>query len=81
MTLGVDNRCGLCHDMPNRPCQAAVEIDATQLPRIAELLDLLDGFLRHTDGIATIWPTTCTPPAATTPIRHMGPPTTPTCSR
>ncbi len=38
--------------MPNRPAQAAVEIDATQLPRIAELLDLLDGFLRHTDGIA-----------------------------
>ena len=42
----------LCHDMPDCPAQATVEINATQLTRIAELLDLLDGFLRHTDGIA-----------------------------
>ena len=41
----------LCHDMPNCPQQTTVEINANQLARIAELLDLLDGFLRHA-GIA-----------------------------
>ena len=33
--------------MPDCPAQATVEINATELTRIAELLNLLDGFLRH----------------------------------
>jgi hypothetical protein len=37
----------LCHDTPDCPEQATVEINANQLAHIAELLDLLDGFLRH----------------------------------
>jgi hypothetical protein len=42
----------LCHDMLNCPDQATVEINANQLARIAELLDMLDGFLRRADGVA-----------------------------
>lgn len=37
----------LCHDTLDCPEQATVEISANQLARIAELLDVLDGFLRH----------------------------------
>jgi hypothetical protein len=40
-----------CHDMTDCPEQATIEINATHLARIAELLDILDGFLRHT-GVA-----------------------------
>lgn len=36
----------LCHDMPDCPEQATVEKNANQLARTAELLALLDGFLR-----------------------------------
>jgi hypothetical protein len=32
--------------------QATISINAAQLARIAELLDILDGFLRHADGVA-----------------------------
>jgi hypothetical protein len=42
----------LCHDLLDCPQQATVEINANQLTDIAELLDLLDGFLRRADGIA-----------------------------
>lgn len=42
----------LCHDMLDCPGQVTVKINAAQLARIAELLEMLDGFLRHTDGIA-----------------------------
>ena len=42
----------LCHDTLDCPEQAAVEINAAQLARVAELLDVLDGFLRRADGIA-----------------------------
>jgi hypothetical protein len=42
----------LCHHTLNCPDQATVEINAAQLARIAELLDLLDGFLRRADGVA-----------------------------
>jgi hypothetical protein len=34
------------------PDHATIPINATQLAHIAELLDILDGFLRHADGIA-----------------------------
>ena len=34
----------LCHDTPECPDQATVEINANQLARIAELLDVLYGF-------------------------------------
>jgi hypothetical protein len=34
------------------PQQATVEININKLADIAELLDLLDGFLRRADGIA-----------------------------
>ncbi|HUH69147.1 MAG TPA: hypothetical protein VLZ05_09865 [Mycobacterium sp.] len=40
-----------CHDTPDCPEQATVEINANQLAHIAELLDLLDGFLRHANTI------------------------------
>jgi hypothetical protein len=32
--------------------QATTAINTAQLDRIAELLDILDGFLRHADGVA-----------------------------
>jgi hypothetical protein len=35
-----------------RPSHATVPINARQLAHIAELLDILDGFLRRADGIA-----------------------------
>jgi hypothetical protein len=38
-----------CHDTSNCPQRATVEINANQLERIAELLDVLDGFLRDTN--------------------------------
>ncbi|UQX09454.1 hypothetical protein [Candidatus Mycobacterium methanotrophicum] len=47
-----DQSLCLCHDMLDCPDQDAVEINATQLARIAELLDTLDGFLCHADGVA-----------------------------
>jgi len=34
------------------PDLATIPINVEQLADIAELLDILDGFLRHTDGIA-----------------------------
>jgi hypothetical protein len=34
------------------PRQATMPINAAQLARVAELLDILDGFLRRGDGIA-----------------------------
>lgn len=40
-----------CHDVLGCS-EEAVEIDATQLARVAELLDLLDGFLRSGNGVA-----------------------------
>jgi hypothetical protein len=42
----------LCHDTPNCPDQATVAINANQLARIAELLDVLDGFLRHANTVS-----------------------------
>jgi hypothetical protein len=42
----------LCHDMLDCPAQATVEINANQLADVAEILHLLDGFLRHPDGVA-----------------------------
>jgi hypothetical protein len=45
------SRC-LCHDMHDCRTQATVEINASQLADVAELLAMLDGFLRHVDGIA-----------------------------
>jgi hypothetical protein len=42
-----DQSLCLCHDTPDCPEQATVEINANELARIAELLDVLDGFLRH----------------------------------
>lgn len=47
-------------------------INAGQLADIAELLDIADG--------PTTSPTTSTPPGATTPNPHTGPPTPLTCS-
>ena len=47
-----DQALCLCHDLLDCPEQATVEINANQLADIAELLDLLDGFLRRADGIA-----------------------------
>ena len=41
-----------CHDMHDCPDQATTLINTAQLARVAELLDVLDGFLRHADGIA-----------------------------
>ena len=46
-----DKSLCLCHDTPDCPDQATVEINANQLALITELLDLLDGFLRHTNTI------------------------------
>lgn len=43
--------CG-CHDMLDCPYQATTPINAAQLARVAELLDVLDGFLRRADSIA-----------------------------
>ena len=40
-----------CHGTPDCPEQTTVEINANQLARIAELLNVLDGFLRHTNTI------------------------------
>jgi hypothetical protein len=37
----------LCHDTPDHPEQATVKINANQLAPSAELLDVLDRFLRH----------------------------------
>lgn len=42
----------LCHDGLGCREETTVEIDAAQLARIAELLDLLDGFLRSGNGVA-----------------------------
>jgi hypothetical protein len=42
-----DQSLCLCHDTPECPELATVEINANQLARLAELLDVLDGFLRH----------------------------------
>ena len=45
-----------------------------ELVRIAELLDLVDEFLRSGNGVAErVSPTTFTPPDATTPNRKTGP--------
>jgi len=41
-----------CHDMIDCPDQAATPINTALLARIAELLDIADGFLRHADDIA-----------------------------
>jgi hypothetical protein len=41
----------LCHDTPGFPEQTTIEINANQLARIAELLDVLDGFLRHGNAV------------------------------
>jgi hypothetical protein len=41
-----------CHDRLDCFEEATVEIDATQLARVAELLALLDGFLRSGTGVA-----------------------------
>lgn len=35
-----------------RPARASVPINAAQLAQIADLFNILDGFLRHADGIA-----------------------------
>jgi hypothetical protein len=42
----------LCHDLLDCPEQATVEINAAELAHVAELLDLLDGFLRSGNCIA-----------------------------
>ncbi len=42
----------LCHDMHDCPTQATTPINTTQLADVAEILHLLDGFLRHADGVA-----------------------------
>jgi hypothetical protein len=42
----------LCHDLTDCPEQATEEINAAQLAHVAELLDLIDGFLRSGNGIA-----------------------------
>ena len=47
-----DQSLCLCHDTPDCPDQATVDINANQLERIAELLDVLDGFLRSGNGMA-----------------------------
>ena len=41
-----------CYDKLDCPDQAMTAINAAQLADIAELIDLLDGFLRRADGIA-----------------------------
>jgi hypothetical protein len=41
-----------CHDTLDCPDQAMTAINANQLADIAELLDILDGFLRHPDDTA-----------------------------
>jgi hypothetical protein len=46
-----DQSLCLCHDTPDSPEQTTVEINANQLARIAELLDVLDGFLRHANTV------------------------------
>jgi hypothetical protein len=43
--------CG-CHQTAHCPDHATTPINTAQLARIAELLDVLDGFLRRADGIA-----------------------------
>ena len=47
-----DQSLCLCHDTPDCPEQATVEINANQLARITELLDVLDGFLRHAHAVS-----------------------------
>jgi hypothetical protein len=47
-----DRQLCLCHDILDCPDQATIEINAAQLARIADLFDILDGFLRHGDGVA-----------------------------
>lgn len=47
-----DQSLCLCHDTPDCPEQAIIEINANQLARIAELLNVLDGFLRSDNGVA-----------------------------
>ena len=39
-----------CYDMLDSPDQALTTINTAQLGHIAELLDILDGFLRHAEG-------------------------------
>ena len=69
-----------CYHMLDCPGQATMSINAAQLAHIAELLDMLDGFLATATASPTAWPTTSTPPDATTPNPRTGPATTPTCS-
>ena len=62
------------------PGQAAMSINAAQLAHIAELLDILDGFLRHGDGIADRLADYLHATGRDHPQPPTGPPTTPTCS-
>ena len=41
-----------CQHRSDCPDQTTTPINTAQLARIAELLNMLDGFLRHADGIA-----------------------------
>ena len=45
------SRCG-CHYLVDCPENDTTPINTHQLANIAEFLALIDGFLRHTDGIA-----------------------------
>ena len=70
----------LCHDTPDCPEQATIEINANQLARIAELLDMLDGFLRHTNTVGDHLADYLHATGRDHPNHRTGPATTRTCS-
>jgi hypothetical protein len=62
-----------CHNRLDCSEEAEVEIDTAQLARVAELLDLLDGFLRSGTGVADRLADYLHPPDVTARNRRTGP--------
>jgi hypothetical protein len=75
-----DQSLCLCHDTPDCPEQTTVEINANQLARIAELLDVLDGFLRHANTVGDHLADYLRTTGRDHPRHRTGPATTRTCS-
>ena len=69
-----------CYHKLDCPDQAMTAINAAQLADIAELLELLDGFLRRADGIADRLADYLHATGRDHPNPRAGPATTPTCS-
>ena len=66
--------------IPGNSQQATIPINAAQLAHIAELLDILDGFLRYADGIANRLADYLHATGRDHPNPPTGPATTRTCS-